>query len=548
MYEPKLEKLTISEILGKDFSEYVLPLIQREYVWDESDIKEMIESLLNGYPVGIITVVKTDIELPSTPLIDVKNDGSKDNVDEKYYILDGQQRLTSLLLIRDGWKIKRLGEPVERAPIYYNPDDNKLRVKGKRSTGHDFSSLIRKAMFLEQSEPYLRGTLEYLRKNFLDRPFAFYTIEIKKGTKKEEEVYRDMAEIFTRINRAGIRLGNLEMFLSFFASASLGKEEITSLHKELNGKFSMDLEPIIRFVFSNLGLTQSQISKVTSFKKAMEDIKERYSKEGVVEVIQKCRESIVSVMDLLRTQLGIITTQILPSETALIPLFQYAYERDAKIIKGDENQMINWFIIASFNGLYSSRTDTRLEDDIEIIKSHTSGFPFHRLLDSMKAKINKTKISEGDFKNIDINILRGTAGKKYIFMLYILLHKNDATDWAGRPLGENFDNLAKHHIFPKEDLRERGEDEITVNHLGNLTFINKAINEELQNRLPQDYLVEYEQVLEKHFIPTDRPLWKLDNYTKFIDKRIQLLWNACCEMLKDSTTSSSKPLGQYLTD
>ncbi|MEM2100288.1 MAG: DUF262 domain-containing protein [Thermoproteota archaeon] len=60
MYEPRLEKLTISEVLRKDFSEYVLPLIQREYVWDESDIKDMIESLLNGYPVGIITVVKTD--------------------------------------------------------------------------------------------------------------------------------------------------------------------------------------------------------------------------------------------------------------------------------------------------------------------------------------------------------------------------------------------------------------------------------------------------------------------------------------------------------
>ena len=48
MYEPKLERLTINEILTKDFSEYALPLIQRNYVWDADDVKEMIESLLRG--------------------------------------------------------------------------------------------------------------------------------------------------------------------------------------------------------------------------------------------------------------------------------------------------------------------------------------------------------------------------------------------------------------------------------------------------------------------------------------------------------------------
>lgn len=41
MYELKIEKLTISELLSKDFSDYFLPLIQREYVWDANDVKEI---------------------------------------------------------------------------------------------------------------------------------------------------------------------------------------------------------------------------------------------------------------------------------------------------------------------------------------------------------------------------------------------------------------------------------------------------------------------------------------------------------------------------
>jgi hypothetical protein len=530
MYEPKLERSTISEILNKDFSNYVLPLIQRDYVWDAEDVKEMIESLLNGYPVGIITLIKTDIDLPFIPLIDVNN--ARKQQGEKYYILDGQQRLTSLLLIRDGWKISRHGQPIEITPIYYNPDDNKLRVKGKRPVGHDFSSLIRMCMFKESPKEHLRGTLENLKRNFLDRPIAFYEIEVKKGAKSEEEIYQDMAEIFTRINRAGIRLGNLEMFLSFFASASLGKEEITKLHKKMNDEFMMDLEPIIRFVFSNLELTQSQISKVQSFRKAMEKIKNKFRKEDVVEIIEKCEKAIISTMNLLHNSLGITSTQILPSETALVPLFQYMYQNPGKE-KSAESSMIRWFILASFNGVYSSRTDSRLEDDLKIIKEKgIESFPLEDLLQSMRNKINKDEISEGDFKNIDVNILRGNVGKKFLFILYILLHKNGATDWAGKPINErNFNELARHHIFPRESLRDKGVDEIMGNHLGNLTFIDRNINEELQNRSPEDYLGEYDkQFLEKHFIPTERHLWKFENYEKFVDERMDLLWKKYCSI------------------
>lgn len=131
----------------------------------------------------------------------------------------------------------------------------------------------------------------------------------------------------------------------------------------------------------------------------MQDIRNRYSKEDVVEIIRECRQSIILTMDILRTELGITSTQILPSETALVPLFQYIYQKGNKPIA--EPSLINWFILASFNGVYSSRTDTRLEDDLKIVKNAKDGFPFKDLLKSMKEKINKDKISEGDFKNIE---------------------------------------------------------------------------------------------------------------------------------------------------
>jgi hypothetical protein len=529
MYEPELKRRTISEVLGEDLSNYYLPTIQRDFVWDEDDIKQMIESILNGYPIGIITIFKTDIEFPSIPLVDTNVSQAAENK-VKMYVLDGQQRLTSLLLIKNGWKINRSNELIERTPIYFNPDTKNLRIKGKRSTGYDFSELVKMATFMETPKPYLQKTLEWLRKNFLDRPTAFYIVEVRKDGKSEDEIYKDMCEIFTRINRAGIRLGNLEMFLSFFASASVGKQEITKMHKELNEKYSIDLEPVIRFVFSNFNLTQSQITKIDSFKKAVEDIKSQYNDSEIKDVIENCKKCIESTMSLLHEELGISTTQILPAETVLVPLFQFMYSRQAyatnTITKEERNSIIKWFLLASFNGLYSSQTNTRLESDLKIIKSSYEYFPIQKLLQSMKDKIKTTEISKKDFVNIDFNILRGTAGKKYLFLEYVLLCRNNATDWAGRPLIERkFSELARHHIFPRDQLKDVIEEEVMINHIGNLTFIDQTLNTELQERLPEEYLPSFDEVvLEKHFIPKDKQLWRLDNYEKFVEQRTELMW------------------------
>jgi len=538
MYEPTLRKVTVSEFLGSDLTGYCLPTIQRDYVWDEDDIIEMIESLQNGYPTGIITVFETDLDLPSVPLIDTE-DRSATPATRKY-LLDGQQRLTSLLLIKNGWRLKRNGETVERTPILYNPDNGKFRVKGKKSTGHDFAELVRMCMFAEQPKDHLRKTLESLRKTFLDRPLAFYEVVVKQDGRSEEGISKDMAEIFTRINRAGVRLGNLEMFLSFFASASLEKGEIVKMHKELNSKYGMDLEPLIRFVFSNLGLSQSQITKTELFKKAVENIKSSFSQERIGEVIQRCRECIELSMALLKQEFGISTTQVLPAETVLVPFAQFFFTHDIKAVsdlsESDKKSMLRWFLLASFNGIYSSKTNTRVESDLRIVKSASrpDAFPIAKLLESMDSEIRTTEIGENDFVRIESNILRGTAGRKYLFLVYVILCRNGASDWSGRPLGErSYADLDRHHIFPKEHLRSTTDD-VLINHIGNLTFIDRGVNEELGESLPEDYLEDYDvEVLQKHFIPTDTTLWKLDKFEQFLKVRMDLLLRAVQTMVNE---------------
>ena len=118
-------------------------------------------------------------------------------------------------------------------------------------------------------------------------------------------------------------------------------------------------------------------------------------------------------------------------------------------------------------------------------------------------------------------------------MLYLLLVKNEADNWVGRPIKDcKFDSLAKHHIFPKDFLSEKmtfesNEDEkIKVNNLGNITFIDKKENGSIGAQDPKEYLGKYTEALRRHFIPTDRDLWDVENYDSFLEERVKLIYEA----------------------
>ena len=57
----------------------------------------------------------------------------------------------------------------------------------------------------------------------------------------------------------------------------------------------------------------------------------------------------------------------------------------------DLSRIVDWFVLVSFNGYYSSQTDTKLDKDVEIVKT-SALFPFDKLLGNMQAKKARIKI------------------------------------------------------------------------------------------------------------------------------------------------------------
>ena len=82
---------------------YLIPKFQRPFVWTTKDIVDLGDSIIRGYPISSLLMMPENgtLKVGSAPLITddliIKNENENENENElKYYILDGQQRITSI--------------------------------------------------------------------------------------------------------------------------------------------------------------------------------------------------------------------------------------------------------------------------------------------------------------------------------------------------------------------------------------------------------------------------------------------------------------------
>lgn len=535
----KPDAYQIRDFFDVDEKRIVIPSIQRQFVWDEEKIKELIDSIVNGYPIGSVIYLKSKLDFPYAPLI-----GKVFESKEKKYVIDGQQRLTALMLIKNNWELERETRTISVNPIYYNPESEPtFYISEKRKRGINVSLLVKTALGDDDVRDNLRrdfpetykSAIEDIGRRIVDYKIPYYTI--KPVDEKGDVDYADIAEMFTRVNSAGVKIGNLEMFLSFFAATfkkGEAKKRIIDIYDKFDELVGLDLEPIIRFVFSKMNMSQNQITRIKSFKPAMNNLTRNYTENTLMNIINKSETAIGLVFAIIKAETGLSTTYYIPSQNVLLVLFNYVYNRGFKCI-GDistkeRRKMLKWFLVTSFEGYYStSYINRKIEDDLELLnENRTRTFPLEKLLVAMeKREYSNTIDKNWILKRYDEDdAYRG--GKEYQLSLYTLLVKNSANDWTGKPIKGNENTLAIHHIFPREFLKESNINEReSINSFCNLTFIDGAMNKRISSTPPEEYLEKIKPMtLHQHFIPTDKKLWKVQKYQKFLKERAKLIWNA----------------------
>ena len=128
-----------------DTGQIKLPMFQRGFVWEKEQSAKLIDSILKGFPIGTFIFWKTKEELRSYKEVGNHKLPDTPKGDYAQYILDGQQRITSLYAIRKGIRITKDGKEVDYRDIFinldYDPDTDEQIVVTEKVDGKSFVSV-----------------------------------------------------------------------------------------------------------------------------------------------------------------------------------------------------------------------------------------------------------------------------------------------------------------------------------------------------------------------------------------------------------------------
>ncbi len=396
-----------------------LPDFQRSWVWDDMQIRKLIESITSGYPMGAVMFLANggdNIRFKSHLFESIVLNS---DVNAEWLVLDGQQRLTTLYQVFKSRKATITRLPTKRdytiRRYYYldmegclKPDVDRIDAIVSVSESKILTSDIGRNVLLDLSTKekeyetkmfplnivfsssdimdWMMGFLTYynndlgimnLYKQFFDnvlKPVQDYklpVIQLDKDTPKEA-----VCQIFENVNTGGVPLTVFELITATFAADDyLLRKDWDSIQvawsKKNNGELLKDISGAN--YLAAMALLASYNRKITSGKEDLSvSCKKRDILKLTLEDYKLHREALVHgfscAADFLVHQ-GIYRSRDIPYSTQLIPLAAiYAYDNEHdKLLHLGHNQglLARWYWCGVFGELYGSANEARFALDIQ---------------------------------------------------------------------------------------------------------------------------------------------------------------------------------------
>jgi hypothetical protein len=518
-----------------DSGQIKLPMFQREFVWDKEQSARLIDSILKGYPIGTFIFWKTREALRSVkeignhPLPETPKD------DYAQYILDGQQRITSLYAIRKGIRISKDGKVINYKDIYVNLDydssgDEQI-VTSQKEEGKVYVSvhslLTRKMgdLFKQVGNDKADLVEEYKTKL---TTYDFPTITIK-------DYPIDIAcDVFSRINTGGKSLTLFEIMVAMTYDEAKGFDLALKYAELLNGSEEAD-DSLSKAKFDTIpAVTVLQaLAAITVESIRGKDIL-RIRKEKFIANWEPMVSSMFSAVNFIRTKLRVPVSQLLPYPSLLVPFTYFFYKNSNKRPTETQAKLLEQFFYwVGLNSRYSGSTETKIGEDLKKIGL------------VLKEKMPKYVPDELSVSSEDIADTWFSASNSYVKAILCLLaskRPRNLDDDSDVVLDNSNLKIASsrnyHHFFPKAYIaKKHPEDEPNV--IANITLIDSASNNKIRAKAPSFYIGEFKSAnsklpsaLRSHLIgsPVDFGISD-DDYKKFIDKRSKAIAGALNEML-----------------
>lgn len=488
----------------------VLPEIQRDYVWKRTQVRDLLDSLYRNFPIGAMLMWNTD-DLPVAHAL-----GGRDRIaasgGERQYLLDGQQRLTSLS------RAMYDGDP----DIRFNLETEEFRI-ANATTRSDRRWIKVSDVFTGSSLAVLRdaGWLEHADADlFSERIDRLRDIRNRRVITNELSgfSYEDVTEIFIRVNSRGTRLRTAELAVAQLAFRLPGMvtDELRGYEEDLAGRgWEIDSRFLLRC------LTAVATNQVTYAGLNMVD--EAILRDGW----RRTRQAMDAFLFLIGDRLGIASVDWLNSTSSFILPVVYLTRTVAG--ERDEAALLRWFLLANVRSRYSGATETAMAQDLRILTEYVAD-PFPKLDERIGGMVNgRVAITERDLEET-------RQGSPLFLLSFLAARAAGALDWwtgerlaaTNLPSGEL---LTIHQIAPKT-VFGRDYNQAQVNEIANLVFLARPPAREITRATNLSYLATIPpERLQQQFVPTRVGDWQPTRFPAFLRDRRRLLAIAMNQVL-----------------
>ena len=553
-----------------------LPDLQRPFVWKRSRIRDLFDSLYQGFPIGYLLFWNTKKHVDSHS-IGVDTTAQED----QKMIVDGQQRLTSLYAVMKGKRIINENNEEQLIRIAFNPlteeftvanassDNNPAFIsnisdlwssgKGAFDFINEFIQLLEKHQEITQDQRSVIASNIQQLENIKNYQFSVLVL----SADLDIDV---VAEIFQRINSGGIPLNSADFILTlmsvYWVEGRHSLEDFSRRAKtpsvdQLDSPYNVFLTPspdqLLR-VAVGLGLKRGVLQN------AYQDLRGRDPKDQIVKEelrqarfasLKHAQEKVLNLSDWhefiscvkaagFRSKTMLTSTNNFLYGYLIYLIGKHQFGADCKMLLG---VMSRWFFMSALTRRYSGSPETVLESDLrrlEQAEQTPSGF-----VGQLDTLISNQLTDDYWRVSLPEQLDSSSGFSPYLFGYHAALNLLGATamfskvricDLLDPSVTGSKAGIERHQLFPRAHLRKLGyTGTYRMNQIANYAFIEWADNTNVSDVSPQEYFPapfndltdgEKSKASYWHALPKN---WHKLEYWDFISKRRKLI----AEVIRD---------------
>ena len=511
--------------------EIAIPEIQRPFVWEATKVRNLLDSLYQGYPVGYLIAWRN-------PTVKLKDGSSSAG---KRILIDGQQRMTALTAALLGHEVLTKDYETVRIRIAFHPQEERFEVSNpaiRKDVGwiEDVVAVFDpQASLTELTDTYSERNPGANRKKVslvLERLRKIINNHVGVIELAEDLDIETVTEIFIRVNSAGAELSQADFAMSkisvnetyggnllrkaidYFCHLSVAPEFLSTIEKNDKAFAASEFLPkmrwlkdvnddlydptytdMLRVAFTSefrrgklqdlVALLSGRNFETKQYEEAVAEESFARLKNGVLAFINKTH------FDRIRMILhsaGFITSSLIGGRNAVnFAYILYLRGRAENMPPDDIERLVRrWYAMSILRGRYTGSPETAFDFDIRQIEA--------RGLAPYVTSVLENELPDSFWTGMLPQLMDTSSAQSPYFLAYqaAQVKMGDkgflSRDITVHALLQNRSDV--HHVFPRNHLKGQGLARGRYNQIANFVLAQSEINIQIGDKAPEQYFQE----------------------------------------------------------